>query len=184
MKGVIFNLLEAVVVSEHGPDVWDALLERSGASGSYSTIGSYPDEELLAIVDAASAVTGASVPALLRWFGERAIPRLRGRYPDFFTGHARTEPFLRSLNDVIHAEVRKLYPGAEVPVFDFDSTEGGDLIVVYHSSKKLCALAEGMILGAASTFGERAAIEQLRCMLRGDDACHFVCGFTPSSSHG
>jgi hypothetical protein len=179
MKGVIFNLLESVVVSEHGPDVWDALLERSGACGSYSALGIYPDAELLAIVDAASATTGASVPDLLRWFGERAIPRLRARYPDFFAGHTSTEPFLRSLNDVIHAEVRKLYPGAEVPEFDFQTSERGEFVLVYRSAKRLCALAEGMIVGAASSFGERATVEQVRCALRGDDACHFVCGLAP-----
>jgi hypothetical protein len=183
VKGVIFNLLESVVVSEHGPDVWDALLERSGASGSYSALGSYPDTELLAIVEAASATTGASVPDLLRWFGERAIPRLRARYPDFFTGHTRTDAFLRSLNDVIHAEVRKLYPGAEVPEFDFDTSERGEFVLIYRSSKQLCALAEGMLVGAAASFGERATIEQIRCMLRGDDACRFVCGLVPTTPH-
>ena len=37
MKGIIFNLAEEVVVREHGDDVWDAVLEGAGVTGSYTT---------------------------------------------------------------------------------------------------------------------------------------------------
>ena len=58
MKGVIFILLEKVVSEAHGEAVWEALLEKSGASGTYTSLGSYPDEELLGLVAAASEATG------------------------------------------------------------------------------------------------------------------------------
>src|SRR5438874_2247890 len=43
MKGVVFNLLEEIVVREHGEETWDLLLERAGLGGVYTSLGNYPD---------------------------------------------------------------------------------------------------------------------------------------------
>ena len=40
MKGIIFILLEKVVIEAHGEGVWDAMLEKSGASGTNTSLGS------------------------------------------------------------------------------------------------------------------------------------------------
>src|SRR4029450_10824779 len=54
MKGVVFNLLEEVVRRRHGEDTWDALLDQAGLAGSYTSLGSYPDEDMSKLVLAAS----------------------------------------------------------------------------------------------------------------------------------
>ena len=54
MKGIVFNLLEDLVVRDHGEDAWDDLLEEAGSDGAYTSLGSYDDAELLALVGAAS----------------------------------------------------------------------------------------------------------------------------------
>lgn len=177
MKGVIFILLEKVVTEAHGEGVWDALLEKSGASGAYTSLGSYPDEELLGLVAAASEATGRPQGEILTWFGRKAMPLLRERYPDFFARHQSTIPFIMTLNEIIHPEVRKLYPGAEAPDFGFRRTGADELELEYRSKKKMCALAEGLIQGAADVFSERVTVQQTRCMHRGDDACLLICRF-------
>jgi hypothetical protein len=91
-----------------------------------------------------------------------------------------TQPFLLTLNDIIHSEVRKLYPGAEVPEFDFDDRDPAYLLLGYRSARRLCALAEGFIIGAAHYYGEEASLDQQRCMHRGDDRCVIRCAFTPA----
>ena len=50
MKGIIFNLLEEVVTQEHGEEAWEDLLDRSGVEGAYTSLGSYPDQEFLALL--------------------------------------------------------------------------------------------------------------------------------------
>jgi predicted hydrocarbon binding protein len=35
----------------------------------------------------------------------------------------------------------------------------------------MCALAKGIVKGAAKAYGERVAISESTCMLRGDEAC-------------
>jgi hypothetical protein len=182
MKGIIFILLEKVVTEAHGEDTWDALLEKSGASGVYNSLGSYPDEELGRLVTAAAALTGKPEAEILRWFGRKAMPLLRERYSAFFEKHHATVPFILTLNDIIHPEVRKVYPGAEAPDFTFIRSAPGELEMVYRSRKRMCALAEGLVLGAADVFGEEASIDHHRCMHRGDESCQLACRFVPKAA--
>src|SRR5690348_13967944 len=112
MKGIVFNLLEQIVTAEHGDETWEALLDASGLDGAYTSLGSYPDEDLFALVGAASAALDTPADAVVRWFGRSAMPLFAERYPQLFAEHAGTRSFVLTLNDIIHPEVRKLYPGA------------------------------------------------------------------------
>jgi hypothetical protein len=177
IKGIIFSLLEEVVVSEHGADAWDDTLERAALDGAYTAVGSYPDSEFVRLLESLPDASERPAATQLRWFGAKAIPLLARTYPMFFAGYRSTQPFLLTLNDIIHPEVRKLYPDADVPVFDFSHEGEGTLVVGYRSGRHLCFLAEGFIDGAAAHFGEQVAITQRRCMHRGDERCDLVCTF-------
>lgn len=177
MKGIVFNLLEQLVAREHGEDAWDALLDASGLDGVYPSLGSYPDEDFRKLVGAASDALGMSPDAVIVWLGRNSIPLFAQRYPRLFEPHDTTRSFVLTLNDIIHPEVRKLYPGADVPEFDFDARDG-KLLMGYRSPRKLCSFAEGLLLGAADHFGERLTIAQPSCMKRGDDHCVLEIGFT------
>jgi hypothetical protein len=177
VKGVIFNLLEELVRRHRGEIAWDTLLGIAGVDGAYTSLGSYPDEDLLRLVQAVSTEMGLSTSDTLRWFGRQSMPLLAERYPHFFTAHATTRAFLLTLNDIIHAEVRKLYPGAQVPVFDFDTSSPEVLVIGYSSARRMCALAEGFTEGAAECFKETVSFEHTACMLRGDPRCIFHLRF-------
>ena len=123
------------------------------------------------------AAAGEVLPVLLLG----AMPLLAARYPEFFSPHGSARGLVLALNDIIHPEVRKLYPGAEVPDFDFSEAENGDLVIGYRSERRLCALAEGFIQGAANHYGERVTMTQPRCMHRGDDKCLIQCSFGGTS---
>jgi len=170
VKGIVFNLLEEVVSREHGVDAWDELLDAAGATGSYTSLGSYADAELLSLVMAASSRFEIPPEAVVRWLGYKAVPLLAQKYPGFFTPHTSTRTFILTLNDIIHPEVRKIYPGADVPVFDFEA-KGDALLLGYASARKLCSFAQGLIEGTAEHYGETVALEHLKCMTRGDDKC-------------
>jgi hypothetical protein len=177
MKGIVFNLFESLVVREHGEDTWDALLEAAGVEGAYTSLGSYPDDDLMRLVGASPPVLGLANPsAVLRWFGRRAIPVLAARYPVFFQPHT-TRDFILTLNEIIHPEVRKLYPGADVPLFDFDTTSPELLVMGYQSKRKLCALAHGFVEGAADYYGETVSFVHRSCMHAGDAKCVFEISF-------
>lgn len=171
MKGVVFNLLEDVVSHHHGDATWDTLLDATGLAGSYTSLGSYPDEELEQLVLAASSALGSPPTDVLRWFGREAMPLLAARYSAFFTAHKSARPFILSVNNIIHPEVRKLYAGAHCPHFHFEDALDGALLVGYRSSRKLCGLAHGFIEGAAAHYGEAVDLTHLQCMHEGDPKC-------------
>ena len=177
MKGIVFNLLEEVVSREYGEDTWDSLLESAQLDGAYTSLGSYSDGDLLRLVAAASSALDVPGPEVVRWFGRSALPLLADRYPEFFEPHSSTRSFVLTLNNLIHPEVRKLYPGADVPVFDFDTSSDDVLVLGYASARKMCAFAEGLIEGAAAHYRERALIRQPKCMLRGDEKCILEISF-------
>jgi hypothetical protein len=183
MKGIVFNLLEQVVSTAHGEEVWDTLLEDAGLEGAYTAVGSYPDGDLFALVGAACKRLDLPADAVIRWFGRNALPLLRDTYPAFFEPFDSTKPFLLTLNDVIHPEVRKLFAGADVPEFGFDDRASAVLAIEYQSHRKLCHFGEGLILGAADHFGEEVNIIQEMCMHNGDPNCVLVCSFT-RGEHG
>jgi hypothetical protein len=179
LKGIVFNLLQQVVADEYDEATWDAVLEAAGFEGAYTAVGSYADEELLALVGAAARLLDKDPDDLVRWFGRRAIPHFAERYPQVFTGHTGTRSFVLTLNEVIHPEVRKLFPGADVPTFAFELPDERTVALSYVSSRKLCSFAEGLVEGAADHFGERVEISQTRCMKRGDPDCMLVCTLSP-----
>ena len=171
MKGIVFNLLEEVVVARHGEAAWDSLLDATNLSGSYTSLGSYPDEEVGKLVVAGADALGMTPAEVLRWFGREAMPLLAKRYPVFFAEHRTAQSFILSVNDIIHPEVRKLYAGAHCPFFRFEQRPDGALVMTYDSPRKLCALAHGFIEGAGDHFHESIGVEHLSCMHKGDPNC-------------
>jgi len=179
MKGIVFNLLEEAVSTEYGEAIWDRLLDDADLDGAYTSLGSYDDTEIFALVKVAAAALQLPPHDVLRWFGRRAMPLLAKRYPMFFVGHTNARSYLLTLNNMIHPEVRKLYPGASPPVFDFDTGTGDALVIGYNSTRRLCALAEGFMQGAAEHYRERADITQTQCMHDGAAKCVFHVHFHP-----
>jgi hypothetical protein len=182
MKGVIFNLAEEVVRAAHGEDAWDAVLEGAGLEGSWTSLGSYPDEHLARVVTSAAALLGQDEQAVLRVLAQGALPMLALRYPHFFQQHADASAFILTLNDVIHPEVLKLYPGATPPTFSFDRLDATSLTLTYASERRLCALAEGFVQGAAAYYHQTVAVSQSSCMLNGDTHCLLHCQFANATT--
>lgn len=184
MKGIIFNLAEEVVTASYGEEAWDALLEATGLDGAYTAVGSYPDQQLLDLIAAASAALERPPEQITSDIGRDAIPLMAQRYPEFFQGHRNAQSFVLTVNEVIHTEVAKLYPEADVPTFGLERTADDVLALVYRSPRQLCALAVGFVTGAARFYGQRVEITQPSCMHRGDDHCLIRCTFSSAAPPG
>jgi hypothetical protein len=180
MKGIIFNLLEEVVSNAYGEDTWDELLVAADVDGVYTSLGSYPDENIQTLVAAAASKLDLTPFAVLRWFGQQAMPLLFARYPEFFRAQISTRPFLLSVNSIIHPEVLKIYPGASVPMFEFRDDPDGGLLMGYRSQRRLCAMLQGFAEGAGKHFGENVVFEHRTCMLDGHESCLCHISFPPT----
>lgn len=178
MKGIVFNLLEDAIVDSHGDEAWETILEAAGVDGAYTALGNYPDVQMTALVASACDLLDAPAERVLQGFGRVALPALAARYPEFLAEHASAKSFLLTLDHTVHREVVKLYPDARPPRFTFEDRDERTLVMHYVSERRLCSLAEGMIEGTATHFGETVALDHTECMHDGADRCTLVATFT------
>jgi hypothetical protein len=153
--------------------------QDADVDSTFASDGSYPDAVLRKLVAAVAKRAQQTPGEALQWFGRHAMPLLALQYPTFFATQSSTRSFILTLNEIIHPEVRRLYPGADVPNFTFDTSVPDELTLGYQSPRKLCALAHGFIEGAADHYGETVEVEQSECMHRGDAKCVFRLRFSP-----
>lgn len=161
MKGVVFTELSEFVEGALGFDMADGMMEAAKAKGGgvYTQAGTYPFEELVAMVVYLSEQTGKSVGELLFIFGRHLFTKLVLINPDFARQNTTTFDFIAAVDRVIHVEVKKLYPKAELPKFSVESQSSEELVLLYESEKKLEELAKGLMVGCADHFGEEIEIE-------------------------
>jgi len=155
MKGVVFTEFMGMVEQRFSPEMLDDIIDDAHlpSGGAYTAVGTYPHGEMVALVSALSSRSGATVPDLLRAFGEYLFGRFVKSYPVFFKGQTDAFVFLAGIEDVIHAEVRKLYPDAELPRFEVEHHDDRRLVIIYSSGRHFEDLAEGLIAGCIAHFG-------------------------------
>ena len=158
MKGIVFNSVEEAVTELHGAETWDELVERAGVSGAYTALGSYPDEELLALVGAACELTGQQADDVLRVLGRHALPVLAAQVEELIDRDGHVFDFLASVHGIIHVEVRKLSPEATPPDLMAERLADDVLQLTYRSPRALAPLAEGLIVGAGDMYSQPVAV--------------------------
>jgi len=177
MKGIIFTVTQDIIEDEFGEEVWNDLLERTNLDGAYTSLGDYSHEQLREIVETAADELDMSQKEVLRFVGRNAISRFADKHPELFEDYETTRGLVMDLNQIIHPEVRKLHPGAEVPEFDYLESNNNILEMAYRSQRRLCALGEGLIKGTSDYFDEDVSVKQTECMLEGDDRCIYKIRF-------
>lgn len=156
MKGVVFTEFIEMVEGRFGLAMVDRIIEAAQlpSSGVYTAVGTYDYMEMVHLVNALSAATGAPQTDLVKAFGRHLFERFSVAYPSVFAGVTSTFEFLLSIERHIHVEVRKLYPDAELPSFSYEEVSAERLVMVYHSRRPFADLAEGLIQGCIAHYAE------------------------------
>ncbi|MEN9629637.1 MAG: hypothetical protein RJA10_2864 [Pseudomonadota bacterium] len=162
MKGMVFTEFLDMVEQTWSPEVADRLIDNahSATGGAYTAVGTYDHRELVRMVQALALESGIAVPELLRRFGHHLAKTFAARFPAFFNAQPTLFDFLGSIDAVIHVEVLKLYPDAELPSFRVEQRTEDTMTLVYRSSRHMAPLALGLMEGAATHYGRQALIEQ------------------------
>lgn len=161
MKGIIFNVTEKAVVELLGADAWDDLLDDADVSGDYTALGTYPDDELVALIVAAAERTGHDVGDVQRLVGRYALQHLVAAMEEFIDLDAHVFEFLSSIHTIIHVEVKKLAPESKPPDIEPVQVSSDELQLTYRSERGLSPLAEGLILGSGDLFETPLSVEVL-----------------------
>ncbi len=162
MKGIVFTEFLELVEQLYSPDMVDDLIESCElpSRGIYTAVGTYPHNEIVNLLAKLSEMTGLAVGDLLKAFGSHLFGRFHKLYPVFFEGIDNAQQFLATIEDVIHVEVRKLYPDAELPRFDATHANADCLELIYRSDRHMGDLAEGLIEGCVRHFAVPHRIER------------------------
>ena len=175
MHGIIFFLMHRFAENTLGKDGWSQLLDEAGMpQRSYSPATSHPDEDLVALVGAASRLTARTVTDILARFGEYIGPELLALHPRLVDPEWRTLDVVANTEDVIHRVVRSDNPGAQPPSLRAERISEDEVQLVYSSPRQMCALAKGMVKGLADHFHETIEIVEDACMLEGAPFCSFT----------
>ncbi|MDD5298255.1 MAG: heme NO-binding domain-containing protein [Rhodocyclaceae bacterium] len=155
MKGIVFTEFIEMVEQKFSPETADRILDECdlASGGAYTAVGTYDHREIVSMVLKLSEISGLPVPALIKAFGYHLFERFVLLYPSFFAGISSAMDFLSRIEDIIHAEVKKLYPDAELPRFDVARENEDTLVLTYHSERHLGDLAEGLIESCIHHFG-------------------------------
>ncbi len=183
MKGIVFTEFLEMVDSRFGEKVCDHIIDISDlpSNGSYTAVGTYGCNEIITLVEALSEEMNIDVPTLTKTFGEYLFQTFTKKYNTFFD--AKTNKgclnFLMQINDVIHPEVRKLYPDAELPHFAHQWEDENTLVMIYTSNRPFAKLAEGLIIGAIRHFNENITLT-VNDLSQGQNTS---CRFTLTKQH-
>lgn len=162
MKGTIFVELVKMAEDAFGESTVDDVLSKANLTndGAFTTVGNYPCSELVKIVMAFSQHSGLSPDVLQRKFGHWMMDHFVDNFPTFFADKTDSFSLLEAVDGEIHVEVKKLYPEAELPVFETLRVTPKHLKMTYSSPRPLVAFCHGMIEACLERFDQTGTIER------------------------
>ena len=160
MKGLVFTTFYSHCEETYGSDMLDDIIEDADLpnKGAYTSVGTYPFQEMIALITALVRRTGLPLPLLLENFGQFCFGKWVTYVPSHFANKNLFD-ILAGIDDFHEYEVRKLYPDAELPSFRVESRDDRTLVLRYFSCKPLADLAVGVIKGAAAHLGEDITVK-------------------------
>ena len=187
MKGMVFTEFLELVERTHSADLVDRLIDECDlpSGGAYTAVGHYDHREMVRLLVALQRHTGEPVDQLLRWFGANLYVTLARGFPDFFTGKTHAFQVLEGIESVIHTEVRKLFPDAELPGFEVHRVRSDCLILDYRSPRCMEDLAHGLMQACITEFGTPVRIDRSPLVGDGAGATRFILtetGHAPSTA--
>ncbi|MBX2867597.1 MAG: heme NO-binding domain-containing protein [Acidiferrobacterales bacterium] len=162
MKGIIFSSFLDFVELQLGEDFLDEMIDASNleTNGAYTNVGTYPVEELVAMLQYILGKHDLDKNQLLKDFGGHTFSHLTKNYKHLVVDFVDAFDCIYNVDQTIHQNVLKLYPDAELP--NMNATfldEGKKLHLVYESSRPFMYVAYGLLDGCVKYYNDNVAIE-------------------------
>lgn len=172
MKGHIFNLLEDFIGEVAGVDKLYEILDECSfdTSSRFVRTENYPDEQLLEIVDRTVKKLGLTHEQAHFAFGKWLYPRLITLLPAEFTSFPHPAYVLKKLDDLHKIELKKLYPDAVPPTFEYHALSSTTAELIYRSGRRMFTLVEGTLQGMAEHYNVAITCTTTR-HFNGDENC-------------
>ena len=161
MKGIVFREFLQMVENKFGYNLVDQIIidSKIDSNGVYTSVGTYPHEELFLLVQELSKKIDVPISQLLTVYGEYVFDKFMGAYPYLTEKYSDAFSLLSQIEDTIHVAVLKLYPDAQLPTITTILQTEDELKLEYFSSRKMGNFAEGMIKSCLNYFNEQATVK-------------------------
>jgi hypothetical protein len=163
MQGIMFTALKRYVKTRLGDESWDQLRSAAGQNGRlFLPAETYPDEDLVALTEAAAELAGVSAQSFVEDYGRFAASELLRVYRGVLSPEWRTLDLIER--------------GEPLSSAGFQATRIGPnrISLRYDHPSKLCSQVKGLVRGQAEHFGETVTIAEDLCMHKG----HAFCALT------
>ncbi|GGD33166.1 guanylate cyclase [Malaciobacter pacificus] len=160
MKGIVFTELIEFVEDALGFDVADKMIEKAKLEndGAFTQGGNYPFSQMLKLLGALSEITAKKPNELLFIFGKHLFSVLVKLYNKDIQKVGGALEFIDSVEQLVHVEVKKLYPDVDLPTFQTVSKDENSMVLVYKSEKRLESFAHGLMIACGEYFNENLDI--------------------------
>ena len=147
MKGIVFTEFLELVENKFGLEMVDTIILNSNlkSNGVYTSVGTYSFSEMLQLLTHLSEKTGISIDDLLLIYAEHFFEVLKNNYPELLNAYTDPMELISSIENHIHVEVKKIYPGAELPSFEIKEKTANSLIMIYRSSRAMHHFGLGLM---------------------------------------
>ncbi|OCQ22147.1 hypothetical protein A7985_10180 [Pseudoalteromonas luteoviolacea] len=182
MKGHIFMLLEDFISEVAGDEVlYEALEECSfDSSKGFVRTENYPDEQLVELVNIVVGKMGISISEAHFSFGQWLYPKLSNLLPSQFTQYPHPAHVLKQLDDLHHVELKKLYPDAQPPAFQYNVTGPYTAQLIYTSPRRLFDLVKGVLAGMSSYYAVNIEVEVQHNWQGNNNCANFLLKYSES----
>ena len=164
MKGIVFTEFLEMVEEQYGLQTVDYIISHSRlkSQGIYSAIGTYDFIEMQTLIGQLSEKINIPVDDLIYTYGLYFFKALTYHHPTVFRSYSDPFEFLASIENHIHVQVRKIYPGAELPSFSILSQDHNKMEMVYSSDRAMYMFAKALMEKSFEYYGKKAHIELIK----------------------
>ncbi|TVZ27832.1 heme-NO-binding protein [Gillisia sp. Hel_I_86] len=147
MKGIVFTEFLEMVETLFGLETVDFIITESKlkSQGAYTSVGVYDFFEMQQLIIHLSEKTNISKEDLIYTYGCYFFNTLLRIHPDIFKHYSSPFTMLASVQDHIHVQVKKLYPGADLPTFEVIKFKDDYLEMIYHSNNAMYMFAKALM---------------------------------------
>lgn len=147
MKGIVFTEFLDMVEQEFGLKTLDKIITASQLESNavYTSVGTYDFFEMQKLIGNLSIETGIPVDVLIYTYGKFFFKVLTRLHSDIFSLYNSPIDMLASIENHIHVQVRKIYPGAELPTFKIIDQKENSLEMIYFSERSMYMFAKALM---------------------------------------
>jgi hypothetical protein len=147
MKGIVFTEFLDMVEQEFGLKTLDKIITASQLESNavYTSVGTYDFFEMQKLIKNLSTETNIPVNDLIYTYGKFFFQVLTKHHRDIFSLYNSPIEMLASIENHIHVQVRKIYPGAELPTFKIIDQKENSLEMIYFSERSMYMFAKALM---------------------------------------